>query len=191
MTTNDEVLNSWKEVATYMGRGVRTVQRWEQELGLPVRRPRGKSRSAVIAFKSELDQWLHRAPSELPQPEAAQKSEAVPQPEAAPQPEAVQKLTPIRRTHRFTKDEAQTKLHDNTAILVGRTQLLLSRSHSLCERIKDLRQQIERTMHLANLNVERNARYFRVDGIRKPVSAVAVALKAPEARLRKNHALAS
>jgi hypothetical protein len=55
-------LNSWKEIATYMGRGVRTVQRWEQELGLPVRRPRGKSRSAVIALAADLDEWLYRAP---------------------------------------------------------------------------------------------------------------------------------
>jgi hypothetical protein len=56
------VLNSWKEIATYMGRGVRTVQRWERELGLPVRRPRAKSRSAVIALAADLDEWLHRAP---------------------------------------------------------------------------------------------------------------------------------
>ena len=59
---NSEVLNSWKEIAAYMGRGVRTVQRWEQELGLPVRRPRGKDRSAVIALKVDLDQWLQRVP---------------------------------------------------------------------------------------------------------------------------------
>ena len=59
---NSEVLNSWKEIAAYMGRGVRTVQRWEQELGLPVRRPRGKDRSAVIALKADLDQWLQRVP---------------------------------------------------------------------------------------------------------------------------------
>lgn len=45
-----------------MGRGVRTVQRWEQELGLPVRRPRGKERSAVIALKSDLDHWLNKVP---------------------------------------------------------------------------------------------------------------------------------
>jgi hypothetical protein len=56
--SSSEVLNSWKEVALYLGRGVRTVQRWEQELGLPVRRPRGKARSAVLALKSELDSWL-------------------------------------------------------------------------------------------------------------------------------------
>lgn len=60
---NSDVLNSWKEVAAYLGRGVRTVQRWEQELGLPVRRPRGKERSAIIALKPELDRWLHRAPN--------------------------------------------------------------------------------------------------------------------------------
>ncbi|HET9180660.1 MAG TPA: hypothetical protein VFP59_00895 [Candidatus Angelobacter sp.] len=59
---NAEVLNSWKEIAAYMGRGVRTVQRWEQELGLPVRRPRGKERSAVIALKPDLDKWLHKVP---------------------------------------------------------------------------------------------------------------------------------
>ena len=56
--TNADVLNSWKEIATYVGRGVRTVQRWEQELQLPVRRPRGKHRSAVIALKQDIDLWL-------------------------------------------------------------------------------------------------------------------------------------
>lgn len=59
---NNEVLNSWKEIAAYLGRGVRTVQRWERELNLPVRRPRGKDRSAVIALKSDIDQWLRHVP---------------------------------------------------------------------------------------------------------------------------------
>lgn len=59
---NNEVLNSWKEIAAYLGRGVRTVQRWEQELALPVRRPRGKDRSAVIALKSDIDNWLRHTP---------------------------------------------------------------------------------------------------------------------------------
>jgi hypothetical protein len=31
-------LDSWKEIASYLGRGVRTVQRWECEEGLPVHR---------------------------------------------------------------------------------------------------------------------------------------------------------
>jgi hypothetical protein len=41
---------------------VRTVQRWEAQLGLPVHRPAGKDHSAVLAFSSELDQWLDSRP---------------------------------------------------------------------------------------------------------------------------------
>ncbi len=57
------ILNSWKEIAAYIGRGVRTAQRWERDLALPVRRPRGKKRSAVIAVPSEIDAWLRRCPT--------------------------------------------------------------------------------------------------------------------------------
>jgi len=53
-----DVLNSWKEIAAYLAREERTVQRWELELNMPVRRPRGKSRSPVIAIKTELNEWL-------------------------------------------------------------------------------------------------------------------------------------
>jgi hypothetical protein len=57
-----KILNSWKEIAGYLGRGVRTVQRWEAQLGLPVHRPAGKDHSAVLAFSTELDQWLDSRP---------------------------------------------------------------------------------------------------------------------------------
>ena len=60
------ILNSWKEIATYLGRGVRTVQRWEAQLGLPIHRPAGKDHSAVLAFSSELDQWLDSRPVRYP-----------------------------------------------------------------------------------------------------------------------------
>jgi predicted DNA-binding transcriptional regulator AlpA len=59
---NSEILNSWKEIASYLGRGVRTAQRWERELRLPVRRPRGRRRSAVIAVRKEIDAWLSSCP---------------------------------------------------------------------------------------------------------------------------------
>lgn len=52
------VLTSWKEIARYMGKGVRTVQRWEQDFGLPVRRPKGSDKKAVLARPSDLDSWL-------------------------------------------------------------------------------------------------------------------------------------
>jgi len=50
-------LTSWKEIGQYLGKGVRTVQRWEREAGLPVRRLTGGSRRAVIAIPEELDAW--------------------------------------------------------------------------------------------------------------------------------------
>ena len=69
------ILNSWKEIATYIGRGVRTVQRWETQLGLPVHRPAGKDHSAVLAFSSELDEWLNRRPLRSSAAEALSTSE--------------------------------------------------------------------------------------------------------------------
>ena len=60
---NRKVLNSWKEIAAYMGRGVRTIQRYEMQLGFPVHRPSGKQRSAVLAVADEIDAWLKKTPT--------------------------------------------------------------------------------------------------------------------------------
>ncbi len=70
-----QILTSWKEIAAYFGKGVRTVQRWEAEMGLPVRRP-GPERHIVVAFPDELDNWVRntrrnpmpREPQRLAQP---------------------------------------------------------------------------------------------------------------------------
>jgi len=51
-------LNSWKEIAEYVGRNVRTVIRWEQEGGLPVHRVPVGHRRAVFAYRHEIDRWL-------------------------------------------------------------------------------------------------------------------------------------
>ena len=51
-------LSGWKEIASYLGMGVRTVQRYEREMRLPIHRPTGKSHGTVIATKAELDGWL-------------------------------------------------------------------------------------------------------------------------------------
>ncbi len=53
-------LTSWKEIAAYLGKSVRTVQRWEAELALPVRRPNQGDRNIVAAVPKELDEWLKR-----------------------------------------------------------------------------------------------------------------------------------
>ena len=56
--TAGDRLNSWKEVASYLGKGVRTVQRWEVQLGLPVRRLGREGGEIVYALKSEIDAWI-------------------------------------------------------------------------------------------------------------------------------------
>jgi serine/threonine-protein kinase len=54
----DERLDSWKEIARYLGREVRTVQRWTASRGLPVHRLPGGGRPRVFSLKPEIDAWL-------------------------------------------------------------------------------------------------------------------------------------
>ncbi len=54
----DKVLSSWKEIASHLGKSVRTVQRWEAMLDLPVHRPGGRP-GILLAYQSELDRWAH------------------------------------------------------------------------------------------------------------------------------------
>jgi hypothetical protein len=53
----EDRLDSWKEIAAYLKRGVRTVQRWERSNGLPVRRLELDKHGTVYAYKAELDAW--------------------------------------------------------------------------------------------------------------------------------------
>lgn len=55
-----KMLSSWKEIAHYFGKGVRTVQRWEKTLALPIHRPPGAPSNVVLARTSDLDEWMHR-----------------------------------------------------------------------------------------------------------------------------------
>ena len=43
------ILTSWNEIAQYVSKGVRTTQRWERELGSPVRRTTAGRKSSVLA----------------------------------------------------------------------------------------------------------------------------------------------
>jgi hypothetical protein len=74
-------LDSWKEIAAYLRREVRTAQRWERREGLPIHRHSHVKGSSVWASKHEMDAWLDsrdRAASEaVPRedcPEAAARS---------------------------------------------------------------------------------------------------------------------
>ena len=55
--STETALESWKEIAAYLQRDVRTVTRWEKSEGLPIHRHLHKSRSSVYAYPSELDAW--------------------------------------------------------------------------------------------------------------------------------------
>lgn len=54
-------LDSWKEIAAYLNRSVRTVRRWEADEGLPVHRHMHRSLGSVYAHKSEIDAWQQAA----------------------------------------------------------------------------------------------------------------------------------
>src|SRR6188768_903849 len=53
----DSRLDSWKEIAAYLKRDIRTVQRWEKLEGLPVRRHQHQKRGSAFAYRDELDGW--------------------------------------------------------------------------------------------------------------------------------------
>jgi len=61
-TKTPQILSGWKDIANYLGKGARTVQRYERLLGLPVRRPAGKPRGSVVATKAEIDAWVAASP---------------------------------------------------------------------------------------------------------------------------------
>ena len=50
-------LNGWKEIAAYLGKGSRTVQRWEKLYGLPVHRIGREGGEIVFAFRDEIERW--------------------------------------------------------------------------------------------------------------------------------------
>lgn len=68
LSRQEDRFTSWKEIAAYLDRDVRTVQRWELTRGLPVHRLPGSGRSPIHALKSELDAWWARTPARQESP---------------------------------------------------------------------------------------------------------------------------
>jgi transcriptional regulator with PAS, ATPase and Fis domain len=56
------ILRSWKEIAGYVGACVKTVQRWEQVYGLPIRRLKRSKGAVVFALRDEVDGWIRTKP---------------------------------------------------------------------------------------------------------------------------------
>lgn len=110
---NEHILNSWKEISSYLGRGVRTVQRWEAFFGMPVHRPAGKEHSAVVAFASELDTWL-----QSPRTQVAMRA----------------KMMPIAPLH--VRSEQLQRIQIQTDRLLRQTDELMLRHNQLNEQMK-------------------------------------------------------
>lgn len=69
--TPPDRLDSWKAIGEYLGRDIRTLQRWETQ-GLPIRRVAGRGRgSSVFAYQSEIDVWLRATSAAKAQSESA------------------------------------------------------------------------------------------------------------------------
>ncbi len=54
---NDDLISGWKDIATYMDKSVRTVQRWAATRGMPVFHPAGL-RCTPHASKHLLNAWI-------------------------------------------------------------------------------------------------------------------------------------
>jgi hypothetical protein len=78
ISEDSTVLSSRKDIARYLGKGVRTVQRWERHLGLPVRRPIGAAqKSAVMLYRGDVDAWLAtRFSARAPEKDGAQRNQS-------------------------------------------------------------------------------------------------------------------
>ncbi len=85
-------LSTWKDIAAYLRTSVRTVQRWEEQNGLPVHRVMREKRAAIFAYPHELDAWVVQRTVTPPAPEAS----AVPPPRP-PLPPSHRPMPPRRR----------------------------------------------------------------------------------------------
>ena len=73
----DDRLDSWKEIAVYLHRDVKTVQRWEKREGMPVHRHQHDRMGSVYAFSAELDAWVQSRRLRLQEEEKARTAETL------------------------------------------------------------------------------------------------------------------
>src|SRR5882724_3954294 len=85
----EDRLDSWKEIASYLGRSIRTVQQWERSEELPVRRLQHSKYGSVYALRSELDTW--RARRTAP---AATAGTVIPEPVKEVEPQTAEEAVP-------------------------------------------------------------------------------------------------
>src|SRR5437016_3855725 len=82
-------LESWKEIAAYLGRDVTTVRRWEKREGMPVHRHVHDKGGSVYAFSSELDAWLQSRKLGLEEEDEGDKAETLVDAESDHRPKGI------------------------------------------------------------------------------------------------------
>jgi TolB-like protein len=70
-------LDSWKEIASFLRRDVRTVQRWEKKEGLPVYRHQHEKLGSVYAYPAELTNWFTARQQASPAAAPAKSSDKI------------------------------------------------------------------------------------------------------------------
>ena len=158
-------LESWKEIAAYLGKDVRTVQRWEKREDLPVHRLQHEKQGSVYAYKSELDAWWKSSePFESLESEDPFGSDLVDDPdnlEDPPQVLAASGATPSRNR------VALLSIVTIAILCVIITGLLISRSKS--DRFTQGKVRIV-VLPLQNLSGDPNQLYFSL-GMTEEITA--------------------
>lgn len=89
------LLDGWKQIAEHLGRTERTVQRWEKNKGLPIRRLQADSpeeQPRVFAYKSELDLWWKEHQTKLKEGAPEEETPVVAPPAPAPRSTSPKRL---------------------------------------------------------------------------------------------------
>ena len=134
------VLQSWKQVAKYVGRTERTVQRWEQQFGFPVHRPSGKSRSSVMALAQEIEEWTRDKPSLVEIRSSARLNREM------------FMASPTRATRGIS--DTKELMRERTLESLRRTSSLLDAQKQLTGRVQGLRNRQRVLLQLLRRNLE-------------------------------------
>jgi len=134
-----QALQGWKAIGAALDRGIRTVQRWERTLGLPVHRLGEGPSCPVFAFQDELQLWLREKATNHAQRDNGQASTAQHRPatistqpkrlrsvkvngrqERAPEPEIIRSLNAFFAVKGSTHKESTCEsCSSSTRLLVG------------------------------------------------------------------------
>jgi TolB-like protein len=115
-------LDSWKEIADYLDRDVRSVQRWERSRGLPIYRLPGAKIGGVFGYTGELDDWLHSGREQQPEDGAAENANAATDSQA---PAAIATSEPQQSGERAAKKLVPRRRVIPALLLAGVALLLL------------------------------------------------------------------